>query len=236
MKIIFAAAGFAGLLIAGSANATPGPGLLPGDPIFSSFVTSSFNNNSINLHAPLSPSQGGSPVAQEFTVATPTIINSLAFELSDTTPTDGGSILVYLVPNGVGNLPSASGITLTGATQLGTISDASLSTSPGVVTIQTGVSVAAGTDWIALVDASTSDGDLWYRTGDLIGLDVGNNVGNTDAGLYDAHVSPAQTLISVTGNSLELQIDAPEPASLAILGVGMAGVGFVRRRLTKNAV
>jgi PEP-CTERM motif len=226
-------------LIAGSAAAVPGPGVLPGGTaIFSSFVTNNFNGNNVALHSPIAGTQGGSPVAQEFTVPVPTFLGSLTFELADPTPSDGGSILVYLVPNGTANLPSASGITLTGATLLGSILDSSLSSTPSEITISgDNARVAAGTDWIALVSTSTTTGAAWERAIDTIGLDVGNNASNTDAGLYNAHtLAPGgTTLTSVNNNSLEMQIDAPEPASLALLGAGVMGLGFVRRRMSKKS-
>ena len=121
MRILSLAVGIAGLAVAGSANAGRMPG---GDAIFSSYVTNSLNTNSVALHTSGS-SQGGSPAAQEFTVATATMLDSLTLTLSDPTPSDGGSILVYLVPNNANsslNIPSSTGLRLTGDTLLGTIS------------------------------------------------------------------------------------------------------------------
>jgi hypothetical protein len=244
MKIFGVAVGLAGLLVAGSANA----GLLPGNPLFSSFVTNSLDANSVALHTG-GPSQGGSPDAQEFTAASTVALQSLTFRLSDPTPGDGGSLLVYLVPNNATpslNIPSSTGLTLNGAVKLGTILDSALGTTAGNTTLQVYDLISAGTYWIALVNGSNgsnggnsdspSTNALWYRTGDLIGLDVGNNVGNTTAGLFNAHVAPAGTVLtSVTGNSFELQINTPEPASLALLGAGMTALGFIRRRRAKKA-
>jgi hypothetical protein len=39
----------------------------------------------------------------------------------------------------------------------------------------------------------------------------------------------------VTGNAFELQINTPEPASLALLGAAMTGLGFIRRRRARKA-
>jgi len=248
MKLFPTVVGVAGLLAAGSAYATPGPGVLPGgQAIFSSFVTNAFNTNTIPLHVASAgpPAVGGSPDAQEFTMAATSQITSLTFELSDPNPGDGGSILVYLVPNGSGNVPPSSGLKLTGASLLGTINDSSLTSSASAITIGTNAVAPAGTDWIALVDASDTlnggtntdiSGALWYRAGDLIGLNVGNNPNNTVAGLFNAHVvAGASVLSSVNTNVFELQIDTPEPASLALLAAGVTGLGFVRRHRSKKS-
>jgi hypothetical protein len=244
MKNLWAAVGFVGLFAAGSAQA----GLLPGNALFSSYITGSPDFNSVALHTP-GAVLGGSPAAQEFTVSLAATLESLTLRLSDPTPSDGGSLLVYLVPNNTNlslNIPSSTGLQLTGDTLLGTIFDSGLTTTHSDIVMPIYASLTAGTYWIALVNGSdtinggsnsSSTNALWWRTADLIGLDIGNNVGNTDSGLYNAHVGPngASVITSVTGNSFEMQIDTPEPASLALLGAGVTGLGFLRRRQTKRS-
>jgi hypothetical protein len=243
MKKLCAAVGLASLLVAGSANA----GLLPGNALFSSYVTNSLDANNVALHTGAG-ALGGSPAAQEFTTSLATTLGSLTLRLSDPNPSDGGSLLVYLTPNNPTpslNIPSSIGHQLTGSVLLGTILDSSLTSTASNITLPISAAVAAGTYWIALVNGSdTNNGGsnsfstnaLWWRTGDLTGLDVGNNAGNTDFGLYNAHITPGASVItSVTSNSFEMQINTPEPASLILLSAGMMALGFVRRRQAKKS-
>ncbi len=250
MKIFGVAVGLSALLSVGAANATLT--VLPGNPLFSSYVTNAPDTNSISLiPGGATNSASGSPDAQEFTVASPTTLESITFRLSDATgATDNGSMLVYLVPNqgsGSSVLPSSMGLTLNGAVKLGTILDSSIGSSaaPTNVSINVFDQLTGGTYWIALVNGSdTTNGGtnintspaMWWRAGDLIGIDVGNNVGNTDAGLYNAHVAPDTLVLkNATNGAFEMQIDTPEPTSLALLGAGLTGLGFLRRRWAKKA-
>jgi len=42
-------------------------------------------------------------------------------------------------------------------------------------------------------------------------------------------------LKNATNGAFEMQIDTPEPTSLALLGAGLTGLGFLRRRWAKKA-
>jgi hypothetical protein len=241
MRLFCAAVGLAGAFLSVAAHATPGPGVQPGSALYSSFVTNSYDFNSVTLHAPVPAVQGGTPDAQQFFTPVATTISSMVFRLAGGAAPAGGSLFVYLISDGGTNLPSHSGLSLTNDTLLGSIAESSLTTAASNIlftpTVGTGVIAAPGDYWIALVDPNAADTAAWERTGDQIGLNLGNNAANTNAGLFNSHVQLASgtlTMMSVTGNAFELQINAAEPASVAVLGLAMVGLGAVRMRRTRR--
>jgi hypothetical protein len=257
MKIAFAAVGLAGVLMAGSANA----GVLAGNAIYSSFVTNSPDTATPSNYALTTGALrvAGSPLAQEFSVGATTQLSSLWLRLSDASPTDGGSILVYLVPNNpVTSLPTNNAsLQLTGTTLLGTIFDSALPTpssdgcqfgglSPNINSCNTSLSindtVSAGNYWIALVNGSdannggtnnSSSGAVWWRSAGSVD---GSNPGINTTGNFSANVAVNGALTNGQHAAFELQVNAaPEPTTLALLGAGLAALGFVNRRRSKKS-
>jgi hypothetical protein len=97
------------------------------------------------------------PLAASFFTSGPPDFSSITLELAATAPADNGSIGVYLVPDdgtggGLGKAGSptytpggATFTAFTGAQQVGTILDSSLSTSPSAVTVKIAPNI--GWDW-----------------------------------------------------------------------------------------
>jgi hypothetical protein len=167
-------------------------------------------------------------------------------------PLDGGSASVFLIPDNGGGSPGVAGTptatfpggvfsNFTGAQLLGVISDSSLALSGSGATLASlsvspGITTPNSEYWIGFVPGAGSSAD-WYfgSANDGVGV-VGqsNFFANTLAG---GGGSTTQTNASLVGGGpYDLIVSTPEPASIAILVVGLAGLGYCRRRGIKQGL
>jgi len=195
---------------------------------------------------------GGAALAISFT--TSAVPNLATLVLSAANPGDGGSAMIYLVAdNGAGAGPGQAGdptYTSTGATfngftndvLIGTLADSSLSTTPKSynfsITPSEWSTVSALTAhneyWIGLSDAGSSvEWSYDDATSDGIGY-----AGQSSFAFVEQYSPPGTSypiLPLVDGfGPYQLTIQAPEPISLSIMGVGLIGLGVARRRGVKK--
>jgi hypothetical protein len=197
----------------------------------------------------------GGPIGESFYVPTATTITDVQLQLTALNPSDGASVQLFLAPDtgtggaGVAASPTYAGsgstLTLTGATQIGSIADSLLpSTASGTLeTFNTSTPVSAGEYWLVAENTLGTGGIAsaakWvfdttpYTAGTgTTGQEVFWQAGALTDPLTGTPEMFSDTASSTPGtNNLYLaQVDAPEPVSIAMLGVGLAGIGVARGR------
>lgn len=192
-----------------------------------------------------------SAMADSFTTGTPNF-SQISLLVSASNPADGGSTSIYLVPN-TGGAPGVAGspavtlsggnfVSFSGADLIGKLADASLATTAGQVTFNISPALAASLSttnaeyWIGLVPSNSSSLEWYYGA-------ASNGIGETNQENFYANTATggggtglaSDTGVASTSAPYDMIVDTPEPASLAILGGGLAGLGYFRRRGAKKA-
>jgi hypothetical protein len=189
------------------------------------------------------------PMGDEFTVSPGTtpitsVTVGLADSLASGSTNDGGSVLVYLVGDTSG-LPASTGLALSAPTLIGTISDGSLVSGGGITKVTLApaspLALAPGNYWLELTSgADPNNGGTnshqttaawgYFATSSLIGPTVGSISSFVIGSTPPFQTSNGPNLDAGFQNVFEAQVNTPEPGGLALLGAGIAALGFARRR------
>lgn len=191
-------------------------------------------------------SDGSTIMAASFTNAGTPVFSSISFLLAADNPADGRSVQVFLAPDdgsggarGVAGGPDGSNAVL-----VGTISDSSLPTpspaGPRLVTLSNirnplGRSTLNNEYWVELLlqpsPAQPPSSVEWAYNANGAGFNTANQASSTDvSGIYPDDGSGE----SGAGAFTLRVVDAPEPATIGLLGAGLAGLGACRcRRIAK---
>ena len=165
---------------------------------------------------------GDGPLSQSFSTGSIALgLERISLDISARTPGDGGWFFVTLNADNNGLVGSQLAL-------LGTILDSSLTGVPalyslaGIGQLGHGTTLSADTRyWVSLVAGPATSGQI-LATNQISGVGVSGSRVSTDAGA--GFVDGNQYL------SLMMRVEAPEPMSLALLGVGLAGLGWARNR------
>ena len=166
---------------------------------------------------------GDGPLSQSFSTGSIALgLERISLDISAIRPGDGGSFIVTLNADNNGRVGSQLAL-------LGTILDSSLTATPalyslaGIGQLGHGTTLSADTQyWVSLVPETPTTSGQILATNQISGVGVSGSRVSTDAGA--GFVDGNQYL------SLMMRVEAPEPMSLALLGVGLAGLGWARNR------